>query len=65
MSKSGAGSDEVMSAKRFSIRLSTIENLIVAESTIDPGSQATRTRNFPKTFFWRLASQLRAVKAPS
>ena len=51
-----------MSAKRFSIRLSTIENLIVAQSTIDPGSQVTRTRNFPKTFFWRLASQLRAVK---
>jgi len=55
MSKSGAGSDEVMSAKRFSIRLSTIENLIVAQSTIDPGSQVTRTRNFPKTFFLEIS----------
>jgi hypothetical protein len=51
MSKSGAGSDEVMSAKRLSIRLSTIENLVNVQSTIDPGSQVTRTRNSPKTFF--------------
>jgi hypothetical protein len=51
MSKSGAGSNEVMSAKRLSLRLSTIENLIEAQSTIDPGNQVTGTRNFPKTFF--------------
>ena len=65
MSKSGAGSDEVMSAKRFSIRLSTIENLIVAQSTIDPGSQVTRTRNFPKTFFLEISITVARRQGPA